>query len=299
MPNARQIYRLRKGVLAASIAAAAIAVSPSTASAAPLAISGNWSGYIASGSNFSSVAGSWVQPALSCSSGSSYSAYWVGLGGDSGQTNALEQAGTQSDCSTSGQAYYYAWYELVPAGPATLNLPIKPGDRISARVTVNGSAVTVWLADQTSGQSVTRTVQMSAPDTSTAEWIAEAPSACDQTGSCQPLPLASFGTVSFTNASATANGHTGPISDPAWTAQPVALSPDASGAVSYSQTGAVGAEPSQLSSDGTSFSITSAAGGGTSAASSGDPGAGYYYGAGGGPGAGYYYSWGSGDGYPY
>ncbi len=283
------LYRLRNVILAGSIACAAIAVAASSASAATLAVSGNWSGYIAGTSNFSSVAGSWVQPAVSCTSGSSYSAYWVGLGGESGQSDALEQTGTQSDCSASGQPYYYAWYELVPAGPVTLNLPVKPGDRISARVSVNGSAVTVWLADQTAGQAVTRTLQMSAPDTSTAEWIAEAPSACDQSGNCQPLPLASFGTVSFTNASATANGHTGPISDPNWNAQPVALSPDASGAVSYSQTGAAGAEPSAVSSDGTSFSITSSAGGGTSAASAGDPGAGYDYGWGDGGGGGYFY----------
>ena len=39
---------------------------------------------------------------------------------------------------------------------------------------------------------------MSNPDTSSAEWIAEAPSQCDGSGSCQPLPLADFGTVQFT-----------------------------------------------------------------------------------------------------
>ncbi len=292
------LYRLRNGVLAGSVACAAIAVAASSASAATLAVSGNWSGYIAGASNFSSVAASWVQPAVSCTSGSAYSAYWVGLGGDSNQSAALEQTGTQSDCNANGQPYYYAWYELVPAGPVTLDVPIKPGDRISAQVSVNGSAVTVSLADQTAGRAVTRTVQMSAPDTSTAEWIAEAPSACDPAGNCQPLPLASFGKVSFTNAAATSGGHTGPISDPHWTAQPVALSPDASGAISYPQTGAAGAEPSQLSSDGASFAITSSAGGGSAAASGGDPSTGYDYGGGGGdPATGY--GWGGGGGYFY
>ena len=52
---------------------------------------------------------------------------------------------------------------------------------------------------------------MSNPDISSAEWIAEAPSTCSQgLSSCTPLPLADFGTVQFTSASATTtDGHTG------------------------------------------------------------------------------------------
>ena len=60
---------------------------------------------------------------------------------------------------------------------------------------------------------------MQNPDTSSAEWIAEAPSQCDSTSSCTPLPLADFGTVQFTGASATANGHTGSIDDSNWSSQ--------------------------------------------------------------------------------
>ena len=98
-----------------------------------------------------------------------------------------------------------------------------PGDHITASVSVNGTNTSFSLTDKTTGQSFAKTVQSPNPDTSSAEWIAEAPSQCDGSGSCTPLPLSDFGTVDFTSATATANGHTGTISDPNWTAQPVAL----------------------------------------------------------------------------
>ena len=41
----------------------------------------NWAGYADTGSNgaFSSVSTTFVQPSVSCSSGTTYSAFWVGL----------------------------------------------------------------------------------------------------------------------------------------------------------------------------------------------------------------------------
>lgn len=69
-------------------AACVVGAIPATATAATnvtQATSENWSGYVASGSSgttqFSSVSGSWVQPAATCTSGSGYAAFWVGLGG--------------------------------------------------------------------------------------------------------------------------------------------------------------------------------------------------------------------------
>jgi hypothetical protein len=79
---------------------------------------------------------------------------------------------------------------------------------------------------------VTKTLKMSNPDTSSAEWIAEAPSAESRGGSLQTLPLADFGTVTFTGASATSDGHTGPISDPNWSVQQVDLAPPEAGPAS-------------------------------------------------------------------
>jgi hypothetical protein len=242
--------------------ATAFAAAPAVSSAAVVpgqATSENWSGYAVgdpSGGQFSSVSGSWVEPSADCSSGSGYDAFWVGLGGTSQQTDSLEQVGTQVECDGSGQAQQFAWYELVPSGPVELNLTIHPGDHISARVSVNGTSVTVSLDDQTTEQQTTRTLQMSEPDVSTAEWIAEAPSQCDGSGGCQPLPLADFGSVKFTNATATAAGHTGPVSDPGWTAQPVQMAAGP-GFVSAGQgSSGAGAQPSSLSGDGSAFSVT-------------------------------------------
>jgi hypothetical protein len=262
---------------------------PAVADTVPAAGSANWAGYAANassgGSGFSRVSGSWVQPSADPSAGDGYSAFWVGIGGD-GQSNALEQVGTQANVQ-NGQPVYYAWYELVPSAPVKLDLAINPGDHISASVAVDGTNVTVSLTDQTTGQSHAQTLQMDNPDTSSAEWIAEAPSSVDGQGNATPLPLADFGTVGFTGSSATADGHTGTISDSAWSSQPVALSESSSAT----------AQPSSLSSDGSSFSVAWQSGDAgvstSSTAAGGDNG----YGSGGGYGDGSGYGYGGGDGY--
>jgi hypothetical protein len=236
----------------------------------------NWAGYIVyskTGENFSSVSGSWTQPSVAVSSGRGYSAFWVGLGGASPQSQAVEQIGTSANV-VKGRTQYSAWYELIPAPETDLNIAVHPGDHISARVAVSGTNVTLSLSDQTTGQSASKTLPMSNPDTSSAEWIAEAPSAQTQTGGSQILPLANFGTVTFTNASATAGGHTGSISDPNWTVQEAQLSP--SGGIGFPGAGSImpgfpgqptqssaGATPSGLSDGGTSFSVSYSAAGGS------------------------------------
>ncbi len=284
-------------------AAAAAATVPVTASST----SANWAGYVAKGRQFSSVSGSWVQPAASCSSGSGDSAFWVGLGGASNDSQALEQVGTQSNCTSSGQTEYYAWYEMVPAAPVQFDLAIKPGDHISAQVTVSGSSATMTLHDTTTGQSASKTVQASAIDTSSAEWIAEAPSLCSGDGGCQPVPLADFGTVEFTSATATAGGHTGPISDASWQAQAVQLSSSGGDPqfAAYDGSSSAGAQASGLSSDGSAFSVSwqasgtaTAAGTGSGSASGGGDGYGGYGGGYGYGGDGYGYGYG-GYGSPY
>jgi hypothetical protein len=304
-------HRLLATLAATAAVTGGAAASASAATAdQQAAVSQNWAGYVAGGAQFSSVSGSWVQPAAKCGSGQTYSAFWVGIGGSSNQSSALEQTGTQADCTADGGTEYYAWYELVPAAPVKLDLAIKPGDHISARVGVSGSNVTVSLSDQTTGQSTTKTLPMDNPDTSSAEWIAEAPSACDGSGSCQTLPLADFGTVQFSSATATATGHTGTISDPDWSARPVQLGDSSVSDVSYgSDAGSSGASPSSLSSDGSSFSVAAQASSGSTGAAGGAGDYGYGdggYGPGGYPGYGYGgypgagpggYGYGYGDGY--
>ena len=231
--------------------------------------SSNWAGYAVSDSgtgttptSFTSVSGSWVQPTATCTAGSpGHSAFWVGLGGFADGSRALEQIGTEADCSAGGTPSTSVWYELVPAPAVDVSLTVQPGDLINASVTVSGTSVTLTIADATNGASFTKTLTVASPDTSSAEWIAESPSTCGGfRGGCRPLPLANFGTVSFTGASTTGSGHVGAIGDPAWGATAITLSGSSQSRFPGDRFGIAAAlsaaTPGQLSSDGTSFSVT-------------------------------------------
>jgi DNA-binding CsgD family transcriptional regulator len=250
--------------LAAVAAPLLLAVVPASAAAAVSSVtSENWSGYAVSGSSgttktFSHVVSAWTEPTADCSNGTAYSAFWVGIGGYATSSSGLEQVGTEADCSASGGAVDYAWYELVPAAPVHLSLKIHAGDRVSASVTVHGHSVTLHLTDETTGGTRTKHLHMANPDVSSAEWIAEAPSVCDQANQCAVLPLASFGSLQFAHASATADGHTGTISDPSWSATAVTLGQGQlfggpRGVVAVQTSAAV---PSPLSAAGDSFTVT-------------------------------------------
>jgi hypothetical protein len=72
----------------------------------------NWSGYVATGGSFTSVAGTWTVPALSTRQAFASDATWVGIGGVS--SSDLIQAGTEETTSRSGQVGYNAWVETLP-----------------------------------------------------------------------------------------------------------------------------------------------------------------------------------------
>jgi hypothetical protein len=242
------------------LAGAALALPPAPAEAAiATAVSSNWSGYAVNGTRFRRVSGTWKVGTGSCSSGSAtYSAAWVGLGGFSETSQALEQTGTELDCSASGRATYSAWYELVPANAKTIKMTVRPGDTMSASVAVSGKRVTLKLNDLTRGSHFAKTLSMSKPDLTSAEWIVEAPSGCTSSGSCRQLPLAPFGTVPFTHARATtSSGHTGTIADRAWSATKMNLSQAGS---SSSGRGSVSSSPgalaTALSATGGAFSVS-------------------------------------------
>jgi hypothetical protein len=209
------------------------------------ASSTNWAGYAVSGSTFTDVKGTWVQPAADCSTTetSSYAAFWVGLGGLSGGNGGLEQTGTESDCR-NGQAVYAAWYELLPDSSVSVPISISAGDTISAEVSVEGGVATLALADVTTGQTFTTQATPSLLDISSAEWIAEAPSECYSANRCAQLTLANFGSVEFTGSSTTANGHVGTISDGSWSTTSIDLGG-----------GAGAATPAALSADGSDFTV--------------------------------------------
>jgi hypothetical protein len=222
------------------------------------ATSSNWAGYAVSAPDgspavsYSSLSGAWRQPAATCTVGTpTFSAFWVGLGGLSPTSQALEQVGTQANCSASGRVTYSVWYELVPAAPVTIKLPIKAGDGIAATVAVSKTSVTIRITNVTQKKKTFQkrlTMTSPTPDVSSAEWVAEAPSACTPTGRCTVLPLANFGGMTFVVTKATAAGHPGTISDPAWSATAITLGDPTSGTTN--------ATPTPLSPDGSSFGVT-------------------------------------------
>jgi len=318
--------------VAAACALGAVPIaSASAATDVQKASSGNWSGYVVGASSdgesgsaattFKTVTGSWVEPTAKCSSGSTYSAFWVGLGGADGK-EALEQDGTEANCDAAGTAHYYAWYELVPKAPVHVDLAVHPGDHMTATTTVDGHDVTETIVNHTTGQTYSKTLTMSNPDVATAEWIAEAPSQC-QTGAtnCTALPLSNFGKVSFTSASATdSSGQTGTISSGDWATAALSLnSGDSSSGLGamgdgygygYADSGSAAAStgsatPSSLTDGGSAFTVSykressASSGEGSSYGYSGSSGDGYGDSGGYGYPSGYGYSGGYGDGYGY
>jgi hypothetical protein len=247
--------------LLAATASLSLAGSPALASASAAVPSSNWAGYVvtrrSSGTRFDRVVGAWRQPAARCVPGrQTYSVFWVGLGGYRSGSSKLEQTGTAADCTSAGHAAYSVWYELVPDLPVAVNLRVRPGDSIAASVTASSASILVHIRDLSSGRSFAKRISFPGPDTSSAEWIAEAPSSCDGSG-CNVLPLTNFGTVGFSGASAlTANGEEGAISDPAWRAIPIEIQGDPEAFAATATPAFDSATPSSLGGTGSSFSVT-------------------------------------------
>lgn len=219
----------------------------------------NWSGYAVhrAGIRFREVEAAWKQPSAACVRGrKTYSSFWVGLGGLRRGAGALEQVGTEMDCTAGGQMRAAAWYEVVPAATRWVRLPIGPGDTIAASVSVHGHAVTFTLADFSTGRSFHRTVHAARLDTSSADWIAEEPSSCAGNHHCRTLPLANFGSVEFTHALArSTSGHSGTIIDSAWHASRIRLQPRAQQAKTAGH-GPGSAVASSLEKAGSAFQVS-------------------------------------------
>ena len=204
----------------------------------------NWSGYAVTGAagSVSDAKGSWTVPTIqgTCPSTNQYSSFWVGIDGFSSGT--VEQTGTDSDCQ-NGVPTYYAWYEFYPHPSFLINgLTVRPGDHMTAEASFNGRSFTVTITDTSTGVSFSTSARVRSAQRSSAEWIAEAPSS-----SGGILPLADFGTVSYSSCTTTVNGTPGTIGSFGSSVQVITM---------VSNSGAVKAQPSSLSSSGDSFSVT-------------------------------------------
>ncbi len=271
----------RVGAIAAACASLVfvVAVAPgqarpltaaTSADAPPLTTSPNWSGYVATGSsdhtiNYSSVTGTWVVPAATCGANSAggFSSTWIGLGGYT--TKKQEEVGTDSNCDASGNPIYYGWFELVPY--IAYNVPKQ--DKVSAGDTMTGlvkilsiSLVQLQIQNQTKHWTFTRNITFSAQDTSTAEWIVEAPASCLRFV-CSQANLTNFGSLTMTNISATGDGKTGNLNTPGWNVTPLqlvpgkvlvpSLDPEATHTGTGQADSPAGATPGDASDDGSSF----------------------------------------------
>ncbi|NUP53590.1 MAG: hypothetical protein HOW97_40655 [Catenulispora sp.] len=177
---------------------------------------GPWGGYVATGSGFRSIVGSWIEPSVRCNSSNDLFAPWVGIDGYGSST--VEQVGAEVSCA-SGAPRYRAWYEMYPAQPVYLGTathPVRAGDSFTGTVaTGGGGSYTLTLKDNTQGWSFRTTKWLNGQNVS-AEAVIESPS--------QSYP--SFSACSFSGISV--NGRVldsyGPIGLSSGGYQPTALS---------------------------------------------------------------------------
>jgi hypothetical protein len=165
-------------------------------------------------SSVSEVRGSWTEPTVRCSgSGDRLAGFWVGIEDNRGRY--LQQLGTAAICHGTAAPTYYAWYEMFPLPTVPITMRIHPGDRMTATVSVKGSAWRLTLKDGSTGATFAITKNRTA-DAAIALWIAEAPSSSTSELGLHVLPLANYGTVTFTGCSAVVGGTRRTITDPAW-----------------------------------------------------------------------------------
>jgi Peptidase A4 family len=217
--------------------------SPSTSPAPPLVPRGrgqssNWAGYVARGGGFTSVTGTWSVPQPAAGAGNASDAAWVGIGGET--TRDLIQAGTQQTTVGSGQVQYSAWIETLPQASRTIPLAVHPGDSVTVSITEQQpGSWQVEFQNNSTGGSYGRTVQYSS-SRSSAEWIEEAPS-----GRRGIVPLADFGSITFSGATAVKQGATINLSQAS--ARPITMINGSNQPIAI---------PSAVAADGAGFTVT-------------------------------------------
>jgi Peptidase A4 family len=198
----------------------------------------NWSGYAATGGNYTAVSGTWTVPEFTPDGIFGVDATWVGIGGV--RSRDLIQAGTGQTMSGSGHTQYEAWVEMLPRASRQVALSVHPGDSVT--VSITEQSPNNWLihfTNNTTGQTYEQTQQYTSSHTS-AEWVEEAPSA----GRAGILPLSNFGAIQFTNATAVKDGRTVSIAEAGGSAITMLGGNNQALAV-----------PSDLGQDGASFTV--------------------------------------------
>jgi hypothetical protein len=168
----------------------------------------NWAGYAATAANNTVTvsAGSWIQPAVTCSSKDAYLSNWVGIDGFS--NSYLVQTGTGASC-VGGSAGYNAWWEVLPASETVIGtITVHAGDHFTASVTYTGSGsrFAIKITDTTTGATFSTTQTSTGSPRASAECIVERP---EVGGSI--APQAKHKSDKFTSCTATISGVSGDI----------------------------------------------------------------------------------------
>lgn len=168
----------------------------------------NWSGYTALATKpiFTCVEATWIQPTIKCSGNATRSvSIWVGIGGF--DQSGLVQIGSEVDCRR-GKAVSSMWRESLPAqrSEVAIDLVVKPGDKVRARVTAEGKSVyELSIVNVTRNKAFTVRETNRRVKTTSAEWIVEAPTGgCPS--DCHVLPLPDFGKLRMSGTWLTASG---------------------------------------------------------------------------------------------
>jgi hypothetical protein len=199
----------------------------------------NWSGYGIAAKGVTAIHAAWIVPAATAPPATGYAATWVGIGGQ--DTDDLIQAGTEQDIE-DGVTTYYAWVEVLPddsLGVSPRRLPVHPGDLFAVTIAnTGGDGWGVMLENRTTSQHLSLTTTYTSCMCA-AEWIEEVPELVDVSDPA----LANFGTVTFTEATATVAGVAHAAAD-------LHLEP-----LTLNQHGKVVAQP-RIATDGTSLVVT-------------------------------------------
>jgi hypothetical protein len=193
----------------------------------------NWAGYAVSRYHltFRSVRATFFVPYLNCaaSPGKTLSAAWAGLDGFVGKPDSVEQGGIAANCSASGLASYYAWYELYPRPEVRAPIGLAAGDSVTVSVSYDAADkdFQITLTDNTRGTRYS--VARKCPDVrvdkrlvtcprNSAEVISEAP-ALSVDKHLVISALADYGAISFAGVAISDDaGVSGSILSPSWNA---------------------------------------------------------------------------------
>jgi hypothetical protein len=145
----------------------------------------NWAGYVAVGRRFTSVTATWTQPEVHATWSTARRVdIWVGLDGATGVSSTVEQTGIGCGEGFDPWSVCWAWYEMVPKPPVTIDtarvasgsqdMTVSPGDTVTATVTSLGDQrFRLTLVDDSLGESFSTVKTSPAAKCDSAEIIVE------------------------------------------------------------------------------------------------------------------------------